>query len=45
MQLVALWPFVVDVRSVDNLLQTLRQFEEQSLKDRLVARDDVILNA
>ena len=45
MQLVALWPLVVDVRSVDNLLQTLRQFEEQSLKDQLVARDDVILNA
>ena len=45
MQLVALWPLVVDVRSVDDLLQTLRQFEEQSLKDWLVARDDVILNA
>ena len=45
MQVVALGPLVVDVRSVDDLLQTSCQFEEQSLKDWLVARDDVRLNA
>ena len=36
---------MMDVQSIDDLLQMSRQFEEQSLKDQLVARDDVRLNA
>ena len=36
---------MMDVRGVNDLLQMSHQFEEQSLKDQLVARDDVRLNA